>query len=391
MNRAETRGASPLQAATAPNRESFCFISGFRSLVTHGCQLRVTCPAVDGDNPQGQFQQQIRTAFSRARQSGVSAPVLVGAIPFDTRQPSALFIPQETQFVSRNNFPLTAQSGKGLALSRRTEIPAQASFMAMVSQAALATRGPEVDKVVLSRLVDIHCHNMPDSQKLLADLARQNPTSFNFHLPLADGGTLIGASPELMLRKEGQAFCSLPLAGSARREPDAEQDRVMREALMHSRKDRHEHEVVVQAIKQLLVDRATRLLVPDSPSLVSTSTLWHLATAIEGEQRDGRDNALSLACLLHPTPALSGYPHHKACELIATLEPFKRDLFGGIVGWMDENGNGEWVVVIRSARLMGQNIRLFAGAGIVPDSSPESEWHETGVKLTTMLNVFGLN
>jgi isochorismate synthase len=77
--------------------------------------------------------------------------------------------------------------------------------------------------------------------------------------------------------------------------------------------------------------------------------------------------------------------------LIAELEPFERELFGGIVGWCDAEGNGEWVVTIRCAKVRANHIRLFAGAGIVPASSPLGEWRETGVKLTTMLNVFGLN
>ncbi|VAS12831.1 isochorismate synthase [Klebsiella pneumoniae] len=111
----------------------------------------------------------------------------------------------------------------------------------------------------------------------------------------------------------------------------------------------------------------------------------HLGTALAEE------NAMSLACLLHPTPALSGFPHQAAKRLIAELEPFDRQLFGGIVGWCDDEGNGEWVVTIRCARLQQRTLRLFAGAGIVPASSPLGEWRETDVKLTTMLNVFGLN
>lgn len=109
-----------------------------------------------------------------------------------------------------------------------------------------------------------------------------------------------------------------------------------------------------------------------------------------GEAREN-ENALTLACLLHPTPALSGFPHQAAKALIAELEPFDRELFGGIVGWCDSEGNGEWVVTICRARLHNNTVRLFAGAGIVPASSPVGEWRETGVKLSTMLNVFGLH
>ena len=95
------------------------------------------------------------------------------------------------------------------------------------------------------------------------------------------------------------------------------------------------------------------------------------------------DSGLSAAS----DPALSGFPHQAATQVIAELEPFDRELFGGIVGWCDSEGNGEWVVTIRCAKLRENQVRLFAGAGIVPASSPLGEWRETGVKLSTMLNV----
>ena len=160
--------------------------------------------------------------------------------------------------------------------------------------------------------------------------------------------------------------------------------------LLASGKDRHEHELVTQAMKSVLGPRSSQLSLPESPQLITTPTLWHLATPIAGTAL-AEENAMSLACLLHPTPALSGFPHQAAKRLIAELEPFDRQLFGGIVGWCDDEGNGEWVVTIRCARLQQRTLRLFAGAGIVPASSPLGEWRETGVKLTTMLNVFGLN
>ncbi|MCV2513908.1 isochorismate synthase, partial [Leclercia pneumoniae] len=260
----------------------------------------------------------------------------------------------------------------------------------MVARAAALTATPRVNKVVLSRLIDIVTEEQIDSGALLERLIAQNPASFNFHVPLEDGGVLLGASPELLLRKEGSHFSSLPLAGSARRQPDDMLDREAGNKLLASQKDRHEHELVTQAMKSVLETRSHQLTMPASPQLITTPTLWHLATPVEGEAR-ADENALTLACLLHPTPALSGFPHLAAKALIAELEPFDRELFGGIVGWCDSEGNGEWVVTIRCARLQANTVRLFAGAGIVPASSPVGEWRETGVKLSTMLNVFGLH
>ena len=111
----------------------------------------------------------------------------------------------------------------------------------MVARAASLTATPQVNKVVLSRLIDIATDKM-DSGALMERLIAQNPASFNFHVPLEDGGVLLGASPELLLRKEGRHFSSLPLAGSARRQPDDVLDREAGNKLLASEKDRHEHD-----------------------------------------------------------------------------------------------------------------------------------------------------
>ncbi|HHT0463140.1 isochorismate synthase EntC [Raoultella planticola] len=373
--------------------ESFFFMSPYRSFRTAGCFSRFSHSAADGALLDGEFQRNMAAAFTDAKAAGIRKPVMVGAIPFDTNQPSELFIPENWENFSRTGKQQSARyftAQTPMDVVERQEIPQQDAFMAMVERAAGLTATPEVDKVVLSRLIDITTRERVDSGALLERLIAQNPASFNFHVPLSDGGVLLGASPELLLRKEGDHFSSLPLAGSARRQPDDVLDREAGNKLLASGKDRHEHELVTQAMKAVLTPRCRELSLPDSPQLVTTPTLWHLATPIEGTAL-AQENAMSLACLLHPTPALSGFPHQVAKRLIAELEPFDRQLFGGIVGWCDDEGNGEWVVTIRCARLHQRTLRLFAGAGIVPASSPLGEWRETGVKLTTMLNVFGLN
>ena len=330
-------------ATTLPS-DSFFFMSPYRSFTTSGCFSRFSEPAEGGDNPSGAFQQKLAQAFRNAKASGIAHPVMVGAIPFDTRKPSSLFIPQRWQTFSR---PARQQSARyfsgsqALKVQQRTEIPAQSVFEEMVARAAALTATPQVNKVVLSRLIDIATDKTIDSGALMERLIAQNPASFNFHVPLEDGGVLLGASPELLLRKEGAHFSSLPLAGSARRQPDDVLDREAGNKLLASEKDRHEHDLVTQAMKAILAPRSHHLSMPASPQLITTPTLWHLATPVEGDAREN-ENALTLACLLHPTPALSGFPHQAAKELIAGLEPFDRELFGGIVGWCDSEGNGEW-------------------------------------------------
>ncbi|MFK3660274.1 isochorismate synthase EntC [Scandinavium sp. NPDC088450] len=390
----ETSLAEAVQeVAPTLSPDSFFFMSPYRSFTTRGCFRRISQPVEGGEKLAGEFQTSIAQAFADAKAAGIDKPLLVGAIPFDTTQPSALFIPKSSEAFSRTDKQHSAPFAatlKPMQVTARKEIPEQDVFMSMVAKAAELTATPKVDKIVLSRLIEMTTDTAVDTGALLERLIAQNPASFNFHVPLADGGVLLGASPELLLRKEGKHFSSLPLAGSARRQPDNVLDREAGNRLLASEKDRHEHDLVTQAMKKVLAPRSEKLSLPSSPQLITTPTLWHLATPIEGEAK-AQENALSLACLLHPTPALSGFPHDVAKALIAELEPFERELFGGIVGWCDAEGNGEWVVTIRCAKVRQNHLRLFAGAGIVPASSPLGEWRETGVKLTTMLNVFGLN
>lgn len=390
----KTDGGSVNPLPISLGSASFFFTSPWKSVITGGHFCSVTTPAADGDDLNGAFQQALHRAFAAARHAGIENPLLVGAVPFDTRQPSAFFIPRQRHFFNRQSWQQTIRQSDGQpppdVLSQQAT-PEKAVFMAMVAKAVAATAKPGLDKVVLSRLMDITTAQPLQSASVLNRLITLNPESCHFYLPLTDGTTLLGASPELLLRKSGRRFSSMPLAGSSRRNLHCpEQDAQIAAQLMQSQKDRDEHQWVIQAMEQVLQPRSLSLAIPAEPTTIATSTLWHLATGIEGDVFSPDENALSMACLLHPTPALSGYPHAAACRLISQLEPFDRQLFGGMVGWCDDRGNGEWVVTIRCARLAGNRARLFAGAGIVPASSPEAEWHETDVKLSTMLKVFGL-
>jgi len=370
----------------------FFFTSPYRSLSTEGCLVKISEPAADGDVMGGKFQQAIEAAFSDARAAGIKHPVLCGAIPFDKRQPSALFVPQKTRWLARDAaMSIATQAESSLPeILTKNELPGQDVFMQMVSDAVQAMNDGKLDKTVLSRLLEIKTCEPVARPALLSRVVSQNPNGYHFHVPL-EKGALIGASPELLLRKHGNKFHSNPLAGSTRRESHPEKDREVSRALLESGKDLYEHRIVTEGMGKVLKNRSRALDIPSSPELLSTATLWHLSTPINGEVQDAQENALSLACLLHPTPALCGTPTLVARDLIEQLEPFDRGLFGGIVGWCDDRGNGEWVVTIRCGTVSDDRVRLFAGAGIVPDSSPESEWRETGVKLNTMLRAFGLN
>jgi isochorismate synthase len=199
-------------------------------------------------------------------------------------------------------------------------------------------------------------------------------------------GSLVGASPELLLRREGSSVRSTPLAGSAPRSGDPDEDRANGLALLESAKDRREHALVVEAIAETLGPRCERLTWDPEPVLLETANVWHLATRFEGELRDPAPSALDLVAELHPTPAVGGTPRDAATSLIRELEPVARGAYAGAVGWLDAEGDGEWAIALRCALLDGPRARLFAGAGIVAASIPEHELDETERKFRAFLD-----
>lgn len=161
-------------------------------------------------------------------------------------------------------------------------------------------------------------------------------------------------------------------------------DAALASGLLHSEKDLREHAIVVREIERILRPLCVELSVPAMPSAISTDTLWHLSTQIDGVLAEPVPTALDLARALHPTPAICGYPTALAREAIGALEGFARGYYAGLVGWQDESGDGEWALALRCAQVEGRHLRLYAGAGIVAGSDPESEYVETRTKLATL-------
>ena len=223
---------------------------------------------------------------------------------------------------------------------------------------------------------------------LLAELRRRDPGCHLFAAPgfAAAEGDFVGATPETLIRREGDRVLSLPHAGTAARSPDPTRDRQAAEALLRSAKNRHEHAAVVEAVADALQPHCAELWVDPEPHLAATATVWHLATAVRGRLRPSAPGALSLAAALHPTPAVCGTPTAAAAELIAELEPGSRGLYAGLVGWVDSRGDGEWAVSLRCALVTRAAVRIHAGAGIVAESQPELEVAETDVKFRTLID-----
>lgn len=336
--------------------------------------------------------QRVRETFARMQGRGV----IGGALPFQKDDPDALW---QVKTARRPNMEAAPQPSDRLARNVRAE-PSATLYRAAVSY-ALSLMGDEPEalrKVVLARSLRLTA-DMPFDQERIFRTASRDPSVTAFRVMLPDspdnspwtGRALIGATPEILLHKTKGRILSHPLAGSARRSADPEEDQKNRSALEASDKDRREHMLVVDYILDTLAPLCRDLRRPQGTTLTHTRSMWHLGTEIEGDLKDPETPSILLASLLHPTPAVCGVPCQRAQNLIAELEPVERAFYGGAVGWCDAaSGDGTWYVAIRCADVCGPMARLFAGAGIVPGSDPGAEAAETAAKFGAMLDVMGL-
>jgi isochorismate synthase len=263
--------------------------------------------------------------------------------------------------------------------------PSEETYLGAVHEAVRRIRAGELEKVVLARTVTVEAERNLDPRRLAHRLRAVEPNAYAFALP-TPRGALVGASPELLLRRADGQVWSTPLAGSAPRSGDPDEDRANGLALLESAKERKEHAIVVEAIAETLSPLCDRLEWDPDPVLLETANVWHLATRFEGELRDPAVSALELVAELHPTPAVCGTPPDLAHELIGRLEAFERGWYAGAAGWMDASGDGEWAIALRCAELDGERATLYAGAGIVAGSVAERELDETERKFRAFLD-----
>ncbi|WP_101925001.1 MULTISPECIES: isochorismate synthase [Luteimonas] len=359
-----------------------------RHLATEGVQARLP------SGPAATLGARV-AAFFAAPRSGPA--LLVGALPFDPRHDDALH--QPVRLSPPASDPATpAAIGPLVATS---EVPTAAAYADAVARCVAMLRdAPDGDadalrKVVLARGLRVEAAAPIDPQALALRLgADASVTTFVVPLPVAPGDApawLVGATPELLVSRRGRAVVSHPLAGSARRIGDPVEDRHRTDALLASGKDLHEHRLVVEAILDGLAPLCRELAAPPRPSLHATATMWHLATRITGTLKDADVSSATLAGVLHPTPAVCGTPRLAALQAIRAYEPFDRGFYAGAVGWTDAAGDGDWYVSIRCARVQGRTMHLYAGAGIVAGSQPESEVDETAAKFMALRNALGID
>jgi menaquinone-specific isochorismate synthase len=407
------RGGQALSVRTVPVPRSGDLVSGFpgpaalawlrrgEGIAGWGEAARVTLPP--GDDRFTAAEKWLRALFDNADvddqvgQPGCG-PVAFASFTFDPTSDGSVLVVPRTVAGRRDGISWLTTIGDGAAPAA-APVPAplvapgivrwhDGSLAAPDWERAVATavgriRSGQLAKVVLARDLCAHASADIDTRVLLRRLAARYPDCYTF----ACAG-LVGATPELLIRRQGADISSLVLAGTAPRGRDAAEDPALGWGLLASVKDTEEHGYAVEGVRSALAPLCDPLLVDGHPSLLRLPDVQHLATGVRGRLRGGQDgreqSVLALAAALHPTGAVCGTPAETAAEVIRELEGMDRGRYAGPVGWVDAHGNGEMGIALRCAEIDGQRARLFAGCGIVAGSDPAAELAEAQAKFRPM-------
>jgi menaquinone-specific isochorismate synthase len=377
-----------------PAGESFAFLRGGDGLVGWGEAARL-------DEATPAEVEALLAAITVRDDVGVpgSGAVAVASMGFDPSQDASVVVVPKVVLGRRDGRSwLTLVTPPGAvevpALVRRpvaaatdpvasvsATIPSEAQWHDAVATAVTSLRAGDLDKVVLARAIEVTAATALDGRAVAVRLAQRFPACFTY---LCDG--LVGASPELLIRRVGRHAESLVLAGTVRRSASPEEDAELERSLLSSSKNAIEHRIAAESVREVLAGVAADLVSDPRPQLLRLANVSHLATHVEAWLPASAPSALSLAMLLHPSAAVGGTPKPDALAMIRELEAAPRGRYAAPVGWVDANGDGEFAIALRCAQLDGPVARLWAGAGIVADSDPSAEVAETTAKFDAVLS-----
>ena len=256
-------------------------------------------------------------------------------------------------------------------------------YVGAVDTAQEAIRSGEIIQAVLARRQSFPASGTTGLD-LYRALRRVSPSPYLFYVRMPDF-EVVGASPELLLRVEGEHMVTHPIAGTRPRGATPAQDDDLARELLADRKERAEHVMLVDLARNDVgrVARPGSVAVTRYMSVERFSHVQHIVSHVEADLRDGSD-ALDALRAVFPAGTLSGAPKVRAMQLISELERERRGVYGGAVGYLGYDGSLDTAIAIRSAVLTGGQIHVHAGAGIVAGSVPESEFQETEHKTAAM-------
>jgi len=379
-----------------PDSAPVSWVRGGDGLVGWGSYATTTVSGPNRFNDARKWwhQQLEKLAISDSVHVSGTGPILFTSFSFDQNEESVLVIPEIVVGMRNGSSWITwigDQAQPKLAESAQTLEDAEynwgdgsispAEWQLRVAQAIREIESTKLEKVVLARDLKVNSHRAIDPRKILRNLSAEYPSTWIFAV---DG--LIGATPELLLRLSRGMVTSRVLAGTISKTGDDEKDLALAASLARSSKDLEEHEYAVRSVADALDPFCTSTNVPESPFVLHLANVMHLATDVTGALIESKKSVDAFTILekLHPSAAVCGTPTEIAAKLINDIEGMPRGRYAGPVGWLDARGDGELGIALRCGQILGNELRIFAGCGIVAGSNPEKELTESNAKFAPM-------
>ena len=379
-----------------PDDAPLTWVRNGEGIVGWGVHAKTTVSGKDRFEKARQWWHHQLETFSVANSvhgSG-TGPVLFTSFSFDRNEESVLVIPKVIvgqkgsqswiTWIGDIPQPVLPESPTHVAQGPFTfgegSISA-ATWKDRVAEAIQRIDDSKVDKVVLARDIIAKSQEAIQVIPILKNLAVEYPSTWTFAV---DG--LVGATPELLLRLSRGMVTSRVLAGTIPKTGDDEKDLALAASLARSSKDLEEHEYAVRSVADALEPFCSSTNVPESPFVLHLANVMHLATDVTGALIESKNHidAFSLLKSLHPSAAVCGTPRNIAFDIIDEIEGMNRGRYAGPVGWVDASGDGELGIALRTGQITNNEIRIFAGCGIVAGSNPDKELEESAAKMIPM-------
>jgi menaquinone-specific isochorismate synthase len=341
------------------------------------------------------WHQQLETfSISNSVHGSGTGPVLFTSFSFDRNEESIAVIPRvvvgqkgENSWITwigdgaQPSLPDTPPSFDTETFEWHQGTLTEEQWATRVAQAIAKIDKGLIEKVVLARDLIATSSKEVDVRPILNTLAKNYPATWTFAV---EG--LIGATPELLLRLSRGMVTSRVLAGTIPKTGDDARDLALAGSLARSSKDLEEHEYAVRSVAEALEPFCSSTNVPEAPFVLHLANVMHLATDVTGALLESQHHvdAFSLLKALHPSAAVCGTPRNLAFDVIDEIEGMNRGRYAGPVGWIDARGDGELGIALRSGQVTDNQIRIFAGCGIVAGSDPIVEIAESNAKFSAM-------
>jgi menaquinone-specific isochorismate synthase len=379
-----------------PDEEQFSWVRGNEGLVGWGEYASIR---VSGKNRfeevRDWWHKHLETfSISDSVHSSGTGPVLFTSFSFDRNEDSFAFIPKVVVGKKGDKSWITwvgagsQPSLDAIPLARATQefswtagTLSEDEWKNRVGQAIEKIESGSIEKVVLARDLIATANAAIDVRPILSSLSKNYPATWVFSV-----AGLIGATPELLLRLSRGMVTSRVLAGTIPKTGDDSKDLALAGSLARSSKDLEEHEFAVRSVADALEPFCSSTNVPDAPFVLHLANVMHLATDVTGALIESKKDidVFSLLKSLHPSAAVCGTPRNKAFDVIEEIEGMNRGRYAGPVGWVDASGDGELGIALRSGQINKDQIRIFAGCGIVSGSDPDVEVAESLAKFAAM-------